>query len=251
MRIVSKLHEWLRSGIPRYRNWNIQHRHRQLVKKGIVEFEGLKFDIRSTHEPVAEAAQAGLLEFEERRLARKFLTSSDRVLECGGNLGFVAITVRHELRIAHWVSLEPNPRTAKIYAANCQLNGIEPNLIEAAIANVDGSVHLNCSPVSGQDSLLPSASAGNLVEVQALTLSSILKRIPWEPTAMIIDIEGGEDFLLTCDVPYSVKTLIIELHPDLTGSKLAFRILARLLEQRFSVEDFRHGVYALVRDSRG
>jgi len=248
MRIVSKLHEWLKSGIPRYRNWNVVHRHRQLVKKGFVEFEGLKFDIRSTHEPVAEAAAAGLLEFEERRLARKLLSSSDRVLECGGNLGYVAVTVRRELGIAHWVSLEPNPKTAKIYAANCQINGIEPKLIEAAIASVEGSVHLNCSAVSGQDSLLPNASGSNLVVVQALTLPSVLKRLPWEPTAMIIDIEGAEDFLLNCELPDSVKTLIIELHPELTGPKLAFRILARLLEQRFSVEDYRHSVYGLVRN---
>ncbi|HTH47977.1 MAG TPA: FkbM family methyltransferase [Candidatus Limnocylindria bacterium] len=245
--ITDRLHEWLLSGIPRYRQWVGRRTHQRWLKAGIVTYRGVQFDIRQSHSPIPAAIANGRYEAEEQALCGSLLRRDDRVLECGGNIGFLALLARRHWGISNWASLEPNPGTAALYRANFALNGLTPQLLEAAAAAQDGSLDLFCAELSTEDSIIASHTNEPSVRVPTLSLPSIVRQIGFEPTALVMDIEGAETLLLETELPRSIRVVIIELHPHILGHKQCFAILARLIRGGFEVEEVAGQVYGLVR----
>jgi len=64
---------------------------------------------------------------------------------------------------------------------------------------------------------------------------------------LIIDVEGAENCLLSETIPDSVRKMIIELHPKLTGVMTSFAVLNHLMNQGFNVLATRDDSYALAR----
>ena len=57
--------------------------------------------------------------------------------------------------------------------------------------------------------------------------------MPASPTALICDIEGAETHLDFCQVPRTVKHIIIELHPSIAGEEAADRVARDIESQGF------------------
>ena len=245
--IMSRLHQWLQHGVPRYRLWVGRRTHQRFVRQGTVTYRGVRFDIGESHAPIPEAIANGRYEAEEQALCEQLLRSDDRVLECGGNIGFLALLARRFWGISTWVSLEPNPRTAARYRANFALNGLSPQLIEAAAAATDGSLDLFCADRSTEDSLVAGRPDQQRVRVPTLSMPSIVAQIGFDPTALVMDIEGAETLLLEVTLPASIRVVIVELHPHAIGQKQCFAILTRLIRDGFEVEAVAGQVHALVR----
>lgn len=169
-------------------------------------------------------------EAQERRLCAKSLGPRDVVLELGGAIGFVGLYCRKVLGVKRVVSVEANPATLARLRDNYTLNGLEPEVIHAAASAEDGTLDLDVSGefwenrVSGDGT----APAAKVITVPALGLGSIVEQLPEAPTALICDIEGAERFLDFTALPRSVKTIIMELHPDFIGEAETSDILARL-----------------------
>jgi hypothetical protein len=56
-------------------------------------------------------------------------------------------------------------------------------------------------------------------------LGSLVEGMPEAPTVLICDIEGAEAYLDFQALPGSVRKIIIELHPSVTGEAEVARIL--------------------------
>ena len=197
--------------------------------------------------PIPEAIASGRYEAEEQALCERLLRPDDRVLECGGNIGFLALLARRLWGISAWVSLEPNPQTAALYRANFALNGLTPRLIEAAASTQDGSLDFFCADRSTEDSLVAGLPGQKSIRVPTRSFPSIVAEIGFEPTTLVMDIEGAETLLLQAELPASIRVVIIELHPHAIGAKQCFAILSRLLRDGFEVEAVESQVYGLVR----
>ncbi len=246
-RMITRLHDWLQNGVPRYRHWVGRRAHQRLVSQGTVTYRGVQFDIRESHAPVPEAIVNGRYEAEEQALCALLLRKDDRVLECGGNIGFLALLARRLWGISTWVSLEPNPRTAALYRANFALNVQTPQLIEAAASAQDGTLDLFCGGLSTEDSLIATRADQNRIQVPTLSFQSIVTQIGFAPTALVMDIEGAETLLLEAELPSSIRVIIVELHPHAIGHKRCFAILACLWRAGFEVEAVAGQVHGLVR----
>jgi FkbM family methyltransferase len=192
--------------------------------------EGVRLDLRGLSPMMKNIILTKRYEAQERRLCAKSLGAGDVVLELGGAIGFVGLYCRKTLGVKRVVSVEANPATLARLHDNYARNGLRAEVIHAAAAAADGTLDLDVSGefwenrVSGGEA----APAVKVMTVPALSLSSILDRLPEPPTALVCDIEGAERFLDFSALPRSVKTIIMELHPGFIGEDATRAILKRL-----------------------
>lgn len=199
--------------------------------------EGVRLDLRGLSPMMKNIILTKRYEAQERRLCAKSLGAGDVVLELGGAIGFVGLYCRKALGVKRVVSVEANPATLARLHDNYERNGLHAEVIHAAAGAADGTLDLDVSGefwenrVSGNEP----ASAAKVITVPALSLASILDRLPDPPTALVCDIEGAERFLDFSVLPNSVKTIIIELHPDFIGEEATRGILDRLARLGFDL----------------
>jgi FkbM family methyltransferase len=191
--------------------------------------EGVRLDLRGLSPMMKNIILTGRYEAQERRLCARSLRPGDVVLELGGAIGFVGLYCRKALGVKRVVSVEANPATLARLQDNYERNGLYPEVIHAAAGAVDGTLDLDVSGEFWENRISSGAAeSGKRITVPALGLASILARLPEPPTALICDIEGAERFLDFSVLPRSVKTIIMELHPDFIGEAETRAILERL-----------------------
>lgn len=193
-----------------------------------VRIHGVRLDVSSLSALMKNRLRTGRYEVEERRLARRALTPSDVVLELGGAIGFMGLYCRKVIGVRHHVSVEANPETVELLKRNYALNGLQPKVIQAAAAASDGQLEMDVAGEFWENTLLTAAGSGRKLTVPALSLQRLVEAMPEAPTALICDIEGAEQFLDFKQLPESVKKIIMELHPAVTGKAEVERILSDL-----------------------
>jgi len=135
------------------------------------------------------------------------------VVDLGANIGLTTLWLSRRYRAARFIAVEPSAGNARLARINFERNQVAADLIEAAIGPRDGSVRFEGSRDSNRGRL---GSTGD--EVSMVSMSTLLRRIP-EGTnidLMKMDIEGGEQELLTGDVAWlvRVRSIIAEFHPE-------------------------------------
>lgn len=219
----------------------------ELPKLKEVTLEGVKLDVSTLSPLMKNNLLEGRYEVQERLLASKCLQPSDRVLEVGGAIGFIGLFCQTRLGIQQYTTVEANPNTAEILKRSYALNGRTPVLWNVALAAQDGKVTLNIGNEFWENSLVAGGGSGKSVEVPAHSLSTLVARLGYEPTTLIIDIEGAEKFVDFRQVPASVKKIIIELHPAFIGFPATYQIIGELLQLGFRVEEETGGTYLFLR----
>ncbi len=218
-----------------------------LPKLKEVTLEGVKLDVSTLSPIMKNNLLEGRYEVQERLLASKHVKANDRVLEVGGAIGFIGLFCQTRLGITQYTTVEANPNTAELLKRNYTLNGRTPVLWNVALAAADGKVTLNIGNEFWENSLVTGADSGKSVEVPALSLSTMVGRLGYEATTLIIDIEGAEQFVDFRQVPASVKKIIIELHPCFIGFPATYKIIGELLNMGFRVEEETGGTYLFLR----
>jgi len=213
-----------------------------------VTLEGVRLDVSALSPIMKNNLLEGRYEVQERTLAAKYLTASDAVLEVGGAIGFIGLFCQCRLGITLYTTVEANPETAGLLITNYALNGRTPALWNLALAKEDGTVMLNTGNEFWENSLVTGAGSGRTVEVPALTLPSIIVRLPYPPSALIIDIECAEQFVDFRQIPASVKKIIIELHPAFIGFPATYQIVTDLVNLGFRVEEESGGTFLFLRE---
>jgi len=212
-----------------------------------VTLEGVQLDVSALSPVMKNNLLLGRYEVQERTLAQQFLTRDDTVLEVGGAIGFIGLFCQTRLGITRYTTVEANPNTVELLKRNYALNGREAVVWNLALAGQDGEVTLNIGNEFWENSLVTGASGGRSVRVPAASLASLVRRLDYAPTALIIDIEGAEQFVDFRQVPASVHKIIIELHPMFIGHARTYQIVASLVNLGFQVEREEGGTFLFLR----
>lgn len=210
--------------------------------------EGVRLGIAALSPIMKNNILEGRYEVQERTLAQEYLKPSDAVLEVGGAIGFIGLFCQVQLGITQYTTVEANPNTVELLKKNYAINGRTPSVWNVALAAADGEVTLNIGTEFWENSLVTGANSGKSVRVPACSLTTLVQRLAYVPTALIIDIEGAEQFVDFAQVPASVKKIIMELHPAFIGYPKTHRIIADLVNLGFRVERELAGTYLFLRD---
>lgn len=212
-----------------------------------VTLAGVRLDVSTLSPWMKNNLLLGRYEVQERLLAERFLTPEDAVLEIGGAIGFIGLYCQTRLGITRYTTVEANPTTVELLKRNYALNQRTPVVWNLALAGEDGEVTLNIGNEFWENSLVAGGNSGRSVCVPAASLGSLVRRLAYAPTALIIDIEGAEQFVDFRQVPPSVQKLIIELHPGVIGHAKTYRIVSDLVTLGFRVEREEGGTFLFLR----
>lgn len=192
---------------------------------------------------------SGRYENEEQRLCSKYLTPQDSVIEVGSSIGFISLYCKKHLHVKNILSVEPNPAAFEELKYNFSINNEVPLLLEACLTASDGECVIYHNDDLWETTLLKAKQSTNhkQVKVRGISLSTLCKEASFIPTTVILDIEGAEEQIDFTQLPESVKKIIIEIHPGLTGYPNSFFVLNRLMNLGFGVVARISNCYALIR----
>ncbi len=213
-------------------------------------YHGVNLRLDCLPKEMQQVIRAGSYECSEIDILPGFISSEDKVLEIGGAIGFIGLYCRKIIGVHDLVSVEPNPKTLAFLRHNYELNGLSPSVIEAAMAVSDGPVKLQISDMFWCDSLFlkDGMPESNVITVEGLSFLSIVQRSGIQFNTLIIDIEGGEQYLQIDQLPNSVSKVLIEIHPDLIGVRQAYKVLESLIRSGFEVQNRFLNAWALKRN---
>lgn len=167
----------------------------------------------------------------ERLLLSRVLREGDRLLELGGGIGMVAIHSSLKLGSENVFSYEANPTLETLIRDNYALNGVSPTLVMAMVGPEPGSRTFHVNKMFSRSSVY-AMEGTEPVEVPVLPFNDEMARI--RPTALVIDIQGGEAEWIDYAKLAGVRLVLIELHPDMIGVQKSNEIRQRLRDMGFS-----------------
>ena len=233
-----------------YHWWTTFHRWRyfKFTLPRVVQttVEGIHLNLTGMPPAVKNHVLKGHYKVAARRQVVRFLTAEDRVLELGSGIGFLGLYCQLRLGIRHYAGVEADPATIHLADENYASNGHVPHLIQATLASGEGTLSLRpASPVTLDHPPKPATPTASPVAPR--TLPSLIRDLDFKPTAVIADLGGAEQSLRWDELPASVRTVILDLHPDRLGLPTTYRIIADLVQEGFAVVAEEAGTYAFVR----
>lgn len=155
------------------------------------------------------------------------------LIDAGANIGAASLYFNQLYPRLKTIAIEPDHENAQLASHN--LNGLDAQVIEAALAREAGVLYINdvdFAPIAYRV-----GATGNK-PVQALTIPSLLSSIQGDyfPFILKIDIEGGEDALFAQAAPWldQFALVVIELHDWM----LPFQNASRNFYRNISAFDF-------------
>jgi FkbM family methyltransferase len=134
------------------------------------------------------------------------------VLDLGANVGFAAVALAVRYPAARFVCVEPDAESRRLLEENLSSNGLDAEVIAAAVTGSPGRVAVEHGRAPGSDRVVP-APAG---EIEGLTVAELLDRAGWETADLMkIDVEGAEWGVFSDAAAWAgrVRAVIGELHP--------------------------------------
>ncbi len=228
-----------------------------------VSLEGIRVPIR--HSPFPPRLRRHLMrggyERDERRLVQEFVQAGDEVLEVGASSGVVTSFLWRQVgRGGRVVSVEGNGALKLFFDDVLRANGFAGEWIEAIAYHIwatevpeafrargfTPSHNPLGSTLSSGETAPPGGSSSG---PEVLTLRQIAEGTALRPTVLIADIEGTEG--VWCEtapaLPESVKTVILEVHPQIIGVASAGATVQALLDEGYRMAGVSGAVFALRR----
>ena len=169
----------------------------------------------------------------EARCVVARLERDDVVLEIGAGMGFISTLCARLIGSERVTSYEADPTLIPTIRRTYELNGVEPTLINAVLADQEGTASFFIEKQFVSSSTRPRSQAAREVAVPQLDVNAEIRRV--RPTCLIVDIEGAESDLLPCIDLRAIRKIIIELHPRSIGHARTKELLALLAAQGFAV----------------
>ena len=164
---------------------------------------------------------------EAYRLPFDLPGSGGTLVDLGGNIGLASVYLARRHRFARVVIVEPVAANADLARLNCKRNGIDAEVVQAAVAPEAGEVGFVLTDEHNQGHIDPASSGG--LRVPATTVPHLVGAAG---TIRLVkmDIEGAEGPLLADGPDWldRVEALIGEFHPDVVD----YPSLVELLTQR-------------------
>ena len=157
----------------------------------------------------------GGYEGHESRAAQLVVDYGDRVLDLGSGVGYVATICAMLAGSENVVTVEANPDLLDVIRTNLDNNDCaEATVLHGAAvgAPVDGGIlQLRQAHAFWASSLADGDEGGRTVDVPALVTADLLAE--YEPTVVMMDVEGAEAGMFDTPWPDHVRVLVMELHP--------------------------------------
>jgi FkbM family methyltransferase len=196
---------------------------------------GLRMQLDPREHVQNELIKYGVLERPTIELFKKLLRSGDTYVDVGAHVGFHTLVARSLVGDASRVlAVDPQPYNCSLILVNAELNSFDNiEVVVAAAGAAPGFVRLNNQPVNDKAklSLNPNwvhPECAQTFSVPVRTLDEITTGI--EVIGLLkIDVESFEVEVLrgASDTLRKSSNVIVELHPEATGARLA----AECLEQ--------------------
>jgi len=145
--------------------------------------------------------------------------SPNTILDLGANIGLTSLFFTRKFPNAEIACVEPIPANLELLKKNLELNEVKANIFPAAIAIKDGSIQMEIGTLDYGHKIAGIAYGialtGCTLEVEAISVSSLLKKLNWERINLLkVDIEGYEGILLkeNCEWLNTVDAMCIECH---------------------------------------
>lgn len=209
-----------------------------------------RFGIRFKYNPeimlprVIDSIEAGRYEAREATAISKYVEPGWNVLELGGGLGFVSTYVKQRLNPGKCHVVEADPRLIPVIAETHKLNGVTGVQVHNCIASSDAALvkagtvdfrlgaHFWASSVKNVDR----AAKEDVVKVPVKSFQSLINEC--KPQALVIDIEGGEIDLFSQIKMPTVNSIIMEIHPKVTGVEAIRKMYGDLEKLGFKSENY-------------
>lgn len=152
-----------------------------------------------------------------------FNSRSEVLIDLGANIGTAAVWLTKHYGYSKVIAVEPSPKNAELARANFRENGVNAELIEAAVGPEDGTAFFEDAEVSNLGRVGASGRP-----VRMISMESILGLLPaGTEVDLKMDIEGGEEALLRGNLAWlrCVRSVIAEFHPDVIDYPRAIRVL--------------------------
>jgi FkbM family methyltransferase len=147
------------------------------------------------------------------------LTSSDKVMELGTGIGFIALFCAKKIEANRVFTFEANPLLIPHIRENFRINKKEINLFNSILKHnpTQSSCEFYISKDFYSSGLTRPKYFKSVVDVSVIDFEAEINRI--EPTFLIVDIEGYEyELFKELVLPAVVKKVLIELHPEKANS---------------------------------
>ena len=182
----------------------------------VFEDEGIRMriDPRMAEENVRKLV-AGEHTRQERTILAEILEPDDVVMELGGGIGMVAITCAKVVGSENVTVYEANPEIESLARDNYALNDVSPTLHICMMGLEAGSRTFHLSERFSRSYVFAETQGMRTVEVPVRPFGEEAARV--RPSLLIVDIQGAEvEFLDYADLS-SIRKLLIEFHPSMTG----------------------------------
>ena len=164
---------------------------------------------------IREAMEQGYYEIEELSSLRHLIRAGDRVLELGGGIGFISTFAIKYLHASHVCSVEANEILIPVIQQNHKLNNVYGEVLHGLASIDDGYSDFHRTDAFWASS---SHNISNSVKSRVLSIntSKLIDRV--RPDVLIVDIEGGEEFIFQgLVIPDCVRSIMCEIHPAIIG----------------------------------
>lgn len=219
----------------------------------LVSVEGveLQLDPAWATEELRLAISSGVYERTERDILERTLDPGDQYLELGAGTGLIMTCACRIVGDQHVVAFEADPRLAVVAEINARHNGYAPLVVNAAVVPGSGGdkAHFYRREPFTISSLDPSGG-GTPFFVPTVGFRGALAR--WQPSYLMIDVEGAEVKLLS-DTPLlaTVRSICVETHQAVVGLPAIQLMLVKLIQEGFALDlaISRGGIAYLTRDN--
>ena len=184
---------------------------------------------------IRKAIYAESYEASEARLVRRNLREDDRVLELGGGVGFVSLLCAKICGANNLTTYEPNPTAVAMIERNFALNGLSPNVHQAAAALEDGKTEFFMNDNVFSSSLLDRKNEAKPTPVTTCDIRRLVKE--HSPSVVVMDIEGAETDILPHAASASVRAMLVELHPHIVGQASIDTLVKQMEDVGYRITD--------------
>ncbi|MDK2126483.1 class I SAM-dependent methyltransferase [Parachitinimonas caeni] len=208
-----------------------------------LEVEGIRIEIDREIDPwIVYALICDAYEHGDMDLLRKYMQPGQIVGVIGAGIGVTAALSAKISGLPVRV-IEANPKMLPRLRDTAHRNQVIFDIRHGAVGIFESSI----VPFTVSDEFWASASDCQhrpryQIQVVAISPHQAFEGLDFA----ICDIEGGEIFLLEVELPLSVRTLLVEIHPRTIGEKKAASVMNAIWNQGFKLSDF-HGMSYLFK----
>lgn len=194
------------------------------------------------------ALAKGTYEGEEIALLHKTARPGDRILDFGAGIGLVSAHAAGIAGAEGLLCFEPNPAAAAAARALLRRKAPGATLREAMILGQGAEAGAVGLMIDGNNFLGSRTMPGTGAPAASQRLNDVVAE--WRPDLLIVDVEGGESTLFQDARLDGVRTVLLELHPEIIGVRGCRDTVSMLLTRGFGLdpEGFGSQVVTLTRD---